>query len=138
MGTSYQTIYNRFLLKITDYSLTELPDDVLSIMMLGYLKTSVAEAEVHAPREGVFEMDDDSGCFVHVLSNLEQEILALGCVEAWVEPQINSILLTQQMVGTKQTSLETAIDWLFYGALIMETLQCIPSYMLKSLVKLYH
>lgn len=103
MGTPYTTIYNRFLLKITDYSLTELPDAVVDVMMHGYLMSSVADISVRELREHVSEFDDSQDAFVYELSNLEQEILALGMVEAWVEPMINSITLTLQMVGNKQS-----------------------------------
>lgn len=137
MGTPYTTIYNRFLLKITDYSLTELPDAVVDVMMHGYLMSSVADISVRELREHVSEFDDSQGAFVYELSNLEQEILALGMVEAWVEPMINSITVTQLMIGTKQTSLEAVVQ-LLYGALHLETVQCIPSYMRGHLARLCH
>lgn len=104
MGTPYATIYNRFLLKITDYSLTELPDAVVDVMMHGYLMSAIAGISVRELREHVSEYDDSQEAFVYDLTNLEQEILALGMVESWVEPMIYSITLTQQMIGTKQTN----------------------------------
>lgn len=41
MATPYETIYSRFLQKITDFNLAELDDFTLDGMLLGWLKSAV-------------------------------------------------------------------------------------------------
>ena len=44
--TEFETIYNRFSQKITDYKLMQLDDDSLSELLLGWLHSSIAKFRI--------------------------------------------------------------------------------------------
>lgn len=100
MATPYEKIYNRFLSKITDFNLIKVEDDFLGSMMKGWLDSSVIRT-----RKCVHDLslrDDEVQEFSDDLLDLEIELLALGMVDAWVSPMLNSTELTLQFVGGKE------------------------------------
>ena len=100
MATPYEKIYNRFLSKITDFNLIKVEDDFLGSMMKGWLDSSVIRT-----RKCVHDLslrDDEVQEFTDDLLDLEIELLALGMVDAWVSPMLNSTELTLQFVGGKE------------------------------------
>lgn len=104
MGTPFTSIYKRFLQKITDYKLLELSDEQVVEMMLGWLESAIAKCKELRADSLIYEYDDetDEYYFTHILSNLEREVLALGMVQEWLDPQIESVLVTTQFISGRQ------------------------------------
>lgn len=98
--TSYETIYNRFFQKCTDYELPNLPDDELEAMLHGWLLSAIAK--FRKCESDLTQRDDELRTFLVDLQNEEIEILALLMTVEWLEPTINSCLLTKQFVGGKE------------------------------------
>ena len=98
--TSYEVVYNRFFQKCTDYELPNLPDDELEAMLHGWLLSSIAK--FRKCKSDLTQRDDELRTFLVDLLNEEIEILALLMTVEWLEPTINSVLLTNMMVGGKE------------------------------------
>lgn len=106
MATSFETIYQRFTQKITDYKLLEMADNTVESMMEDWLRSSVAKQR--ELRAGAYEYDLETKAFVNDLTNTEIELLALGMAQEWLEPQINSITLTAQFISSNEEKLTAA------------------------------
>lgn len=100
MATPYEKIYNRFLQKISDFNLAEVDDYSFDEMMNGWLNSAVIR--VRKCQHDLSKRDDELQEFEEDLSDLEIELLALGMVDAWVSPMLNSTELTLQFVGGKE------------------------------------
>lgn len=99
-ATTFDEIYDRFMPKITDFTLVEMNDSDFYDTLEIYLISAVAK--VRELKIGGFEIDEVNKNFAYNLSNLEKEIVALGMVQEWLEPQLNSVLLTKQYVSSKE------------------------------------
>ena len=100
MATSYETIYNRFVQKITDFNIIELDDYSLDNMLDGWLKSAIVRTR--KCEHDLSKRDDVLQEFSEDLLDIEIELLALGMVDAWVTPMINSTELTLQAIGGKE------------------------------------
>jgi hypothetical protein len=100
MATPYENIYERFLSKITDFNLVEMDDYSFDKMMLGWLNSSIVR--MRKCKSDLSLRDNEIQEFTEDLSDLEIELLALGMVDAWVTPMLNSTELTLQFVGGKE------------------------------------
>lgn len=100
MATPYSRIYERALAKITDYDLAFLPEDDFRSMLKGWLTSSVSK--FRKCKSDLSNRDDELEIFNVDLADEEIEILALLVVSEWLEPQVNSVLLTHQMFGGKE------------------------------------
>lgn len=100
MATPYEKIYNRFLQKISDFNLAEVDDYSFDEMMNGWLNSAVIR--VRKCQHDLSKRDDELQEFEEDLSDLEIELLALGMVDAWVTPMLNSTELTLQFIGGKE------------------------------------
>ena len=100
MATSYIKVYDRFLSKITDFNLVEVDDYSFDNMMQGWLNTSIVRTR--KCEHDLSLRDDEFQEFSEDLSDLEIELLALGMVDAWVTPMLNSTELTLQFLGGKE------------------------------------
>lgn len=98
--TSYETIYNRFLEKITDYEMPTIPEEDLEHMLHGYLVSAISK--FRKCKSNLSLRDEDAQCFDDDLLDEEIEQLVCWMVCAWLDPQINSVLLTKQMFGGKE------------------------------------
>ena len=98
--TSYDVVYHRFLTKIEDYDLPNLPDDELESMLHGWLLSAIAE--FRKCKSDLSQRDDEIRTFLVDLTDEEIEILAMLMVIKWLEPTINSCLLTKQFIGGKE------------------------------------
>ena len=96
--TSFETIYKKFLPKITDYTLLQMDDETAIEFMKGWLESAVANISDNTMKNNLTFTDTD---FDADLTETEKEVLALGMVEEWLEPQLNSVTLTKQFVGGK-------------------------------------
>ena len=100
MATPYEKIYNRFLQKISDFNLAEVDDYSFDEMINGWLNSAVIR--VRKCQHDLSKRDDELQEFEEDLSDLEIELLALGMVDAWVTPMLNSTELTLQFIGGKE------------------------------------
>lgn len=100
MATSYNKVYERFLSKITDFNLIEVDDYSFDNMMQGWLNTAIVRAR--KCENDLSLRDDETQEFSADLLDLEIELLALGMVDAWVTPMLNSTELTLQFIGGKE------------------------------------
>lgn len=100
MATPYEKIYNKFLQKITDFNLAEVDDYSFDEMMNGWLNSAVIR--VRKCQHDLSKRDDELQEFEEDLSDLEVELLALGMVDAWVSPYLNSTELVAQFIGGKE------------------------------------
>lgn len=100
MATSYEKVYERFLSKITDFNVIEMDDYSFDKMMQDWLNSSIVRTR--KCDHDLSLRDDDMQEFSEDLSDLEIELLALGMVDAWVTPMLNSTELTLQFLGGKE------------------------------------
>ena len=100
MATPYEKVYNRFLNRITDFNLVEVDDYSFDEMINGWLNSPVIR--VRKCQHDLSKRDDELQEFEEDLSDLEIELLALGMVDAWVTPMLNSTELTLQFIGGKE------------------------------------
>lgn len=106
----YETIFTRFLGKITDYSIASMDEDSMNEMLTEYLTFALSLPEV----EKLFKaltVDEDMEEITFTLRNSINEsadirfvtdILLTGMQIAWLEPQVYSHQVTLQMFGGKE------------------------------------
>lgn len=97
--TSYEVVYNRFAQKITDYDLSMLSEEDLAATLFGYLISAISKFK--RCKSDLSDRDDTALEFNVDLLDSEIEILALMMVVEWIEPQLNSSLITSQFFGGK-------------------------------------
>lgn len=100
MGTTFETIYKKFLSNIDDPTLAEMTDEDATEIMHEMLIASIAS--VREFKENGFALNESKTAFVYNLSEDEQEVLALGMVEKWQGVQTNSITLTKHFITSKE------------------------------------
>lgn len=100
MATSYEIVYNRFVQKVTDFNIIELDDYSLDNMLDGWLKSAIVRTR--KCKHDLSLRDDELQEFAEDLLDIEIELLALGMVDAWVTPMLNSTELTLQFLGGKE------------------------------------
>ena len=100
MATPYEKIYERFLSKVTDFNLAEIDDYSFDKMMQSWLNSSIVR--MRKCKSDLSLRDNEAQEFAEDLTDLEIELLALGMVDAWVTPMLNSTELTLQFVGGKE------------------------------------
>lgn len=103
MATPYEVIYNRFLQKCTDYDLPNIPQDELETMLCGWMTSAVSRFTQSV--SDLSQRDDELRTFTIDLEDYEQEVISLFMVVAWLEPRVNSTLLTNQFIGGKEEKL---------------------------------
>ena len=98
--TQYSTLYNRALAQITDPLLAQIPEEDLLNMLHDWLLDAMVE-----PVIGTYDFsdrDDESQQFNFDISEVDQKILAIHMVRAWLAPQVRSVALTSQVFGGKE------------------------------------
>lgn len=100
MATPYEKIYERFLSKVSDFNLAEVDDYSFDKMIQGWLESSIVKTR--KCKHDLSLRDNDAQEFMEDLLDLEVELLALGMIDAWVSPMLNSTELTLQFIGGKE------------------------------------
>lgn len=100
MATSYEKVYGRFLQKIKDFNIVEFDDYSFDSMLQSWLTAAIVRTR--KCEHDLSLRDDLLQEFEADLSDLEIELLALGMVDSWVSPMINSTELTLQFIGGKE------------------------------------
>ena len=110
MKISYQDIYSRFLQKIDDCELAQLPQVDVYEMMRGWLHSTLSRPYIRSLfselefKDDVLEMSctlarsvDDSADTEFII-----ELAAMGMVVEWLEPRVKSTTNIAQMFGGKE------------------------------------
>lgn len=97
--TSYETIYSRFLNRITDFNLAELDDYTLNNMLRSWLSSALVKVRTSTD---LSQRDEESELFINELTDLDIELLAMGMTLAWIEQCLNSTELMLMMTGGKE------------------------------------
>lgn len=100
MATLYSTVYDRALSKITDYELANLPEYDLEAMLHGYLLSAIAK--FRKCKNDLKDRDEEIRQFNVDLEDEEIEILAIMVAREWLQPQVQSALLTKQIFSGKE------------------------------------
>ena len=105
---SFNDIYSCFLGKITDFDIPNMEDEIAQEVLLGYLKSVIAQPTVR----GIFttlKTDAYEGLVNYQLKvsadddeDFTTELLARGMVVAWLEPQVKTVVNTAQFFGGKE------------------------------------
>lgn len=98
--TSYDAIYDRATRHLTDFDLAAMSDVDLEDTLRGYLHSAIAQ--FRKCKNDLSDRDDELRRFNIDLLDVEQEILAILVARAWLQPQINSTLLTSQVFSDKE------------------------------------
>ena len=100
MATSYEIIYDRATRRLTDFDLASMSDVDLEDTLHGYLLSAIAQ--FRRCKNDLSDRDDELRQFNTDLLDVEQEILAILVARAWLQPQLQSVLLTNQVFSDKE------------------------------------
>ena len=98
--TSYETIYNRCLSRITDPTLVMIPEEDLESMLHGWMLSAIAKHRQCT--NDLSDRDDEIKQFNVTLTDLEVEILGILMVREWISSQLHSVTLTLQVFSGKE------------------------------------
>lgn len=100
--TSYETLYNVALSKITDPQLAMLPEEDLESMLCGWMKSAIAKHRKCT--SDLSDRDEELKQFNADLTDLEVEILGILMAREWVSSQLLSVTNTLQVFSGKETN----------------------------------
>lgn len=109
---SYDKVYSCFLKKVTDFDIANVSNDCAYSLMNEWFH-SAASKSYFRRLFTTFTFDDEVMELEYVLKHISTsdededfiiETLALGMVIEWLEPQLNSKLLTEQFVSSSKES----------------------------------
>jgi hypothetical protein len=100
MATTYEVIYERFLNRIEDFELANLPSNDLREMCHTWLTSAIAK--FRKCKNDLKDRDDELAQFNVDLEDEEIEILSILMNREWVSQQLHSVLLTRQMYSGKE------------------------------------
>jgi hypothetical protein len=101
MATSYEEIYNLASNKITDPEIALLSQEDIEELFYGYLISAIPK--FRKCKNDLSNRDDELRQFNVDLLDVEKEILAILVAREWLQPQINSTLLTKQVFSDKES-----------------------------------
>ena len=88
--------------KIQDFKLAELPAYDLTELCHDWLVSAISK--FRKCKSDLSDRDDELAQFNVDLEDSEIEILSIMMVREWLRPQLNSVLLTSQFYGDKESS----------------------------------
>jgi hypothetical protein len=103
MATPFQTVFQRFLNKITDSDLAALPQTNLESIMTDYLQSSIVR--FRKCKQNLENYNLTSMQFNIDLTLTEIEILAFWMKFEWLDQQINRIELLRQSLSSKDYAM---------------------------------
>ena len=110
MTSEYAEIYSRFYTSVTDYKLAGLTEKVANELLNGYLKRTVSRPMVRRLFSSLV-MDDDIEEIEYELKtpldedsdkDFVEEILVLGMILSWIDPQYHNVLNTSQVFSNSE------------------------------------
>lgn len=103
MSTPFNTVFQRFLNKITDSNLSSLPQSNLESIMTDYLQSGIVR--FRQCKQDLKNYDLNLQQFNIDLSLEETEILANWMKYEWLEQQVNRIELVKQSMSSKDFAM---------------------------------
>ena len=110
MTSEYNEIYSRFYLRVKDYEMTGLKEQLVNEILGGYLRSTLSKPMVRR-LFSIVSMDDDVEEIEYELrepldedsdKDFVEEILSIGMVSEWSSPRYHSTLLTSQMLSNSE------------------------------------
>ena len=106
----YAEIYSRFYIKIKDYEIVALDEQLANEMLNGYLRSTLSKPMVRRLFSSVSADDDVEEIDFELRESLDTdsdtdfitEVLAVGMVSAWASPRYHSTLLTSQLLSNSE------------------------------------
>ena len=108
--SEYAEIYSRFYLRVKDYEIIGLEENLVNEMLNGYLRATLSKPMVRRLFQSL-SIDDDLGEIEYELRNpldddsdkdFVEEVLSLGIVSEWASPRYHSTLLTSQLLTNSE------------------------------------
>ena len=109
-SSEYSEIYSRFYLRIKDYEMSGLDEQLVKNMLIGYLRSTLSKPMVRRLFQSL-TIDDDIEEIEYELrepldedsdKDFVEEVLALGMTVEWCNPKYQSTLLTSQMFSNSE------------------------------------
>ena len=100
MATPYDIVYNRALQKFTDYEFANLPERDMEEMLHDWLLSAIAK--FRQCKNDLSDRDEELRQFNVDLEDEEVEILGIMLAREWLQPQLQSSLLTKQIFSGKE------------------------------------
>jgi hypothetical protein len=97
--TTYEQIYDKFLIKITDYELASLIDADLLKQLDRFLRNAIPDFLYC--KQDLSKRNDATGTFEITLSESEQSILSKFMVVQWINPQFLRLENIRNGVGNR-------------------------------------
>ena len=110
MTSEYNSIYSRFLLRVTDYEFAGLDEKLANEMMNGWMKATLSQPYIRRLFSSI-AADDDVEEIEFELANpiddssdqdFAEEIIAQGMLISWLSPQYHSVLNTAQFFSNSE------------------------------------
>ena len=105
MTSEFDSIYSRFYLRITDYNLAGLNENIAKDMMNGWMRSTLSQPYIRRLFSEL-TIDEDVEELEYVLKfpvsdsedrDFVEQVIVLGMVTEWLEPQVKSVLNTAQL-----------------------------------------
>ena len=112
MTSEYSDIYSRFLLRVTDYEIAGLDEELANSMMSSWMRSALSKPMVRRLFSSI-TLDDDIEEIEYELLNpwdddtdkdFVEELISIGMVCEWVSPRYHSVLNTNQVFSNKEQS----------------------------------
>lgn len=108
MGTKFAEIYNRAIMRFSDYAFLNIYHDKRDDIMRGYLLAACADFQ-HSSAIDLTAYDTEAEEFTNELTDEIQEILALGIAYHWMSAKaLDSELLRNSMTRKDYTTYSPA------------------------------
>ena len=109
-SSEYSEIYSRFYLRIKDYEMSGLDEQLVKNMLTGYLRSTLSKPMVRRLFQSLIIDDDIEEIEYELREPLDEdsdkdfveEVLALGMTVEWCNPKYQSTLLTSQMFSNSE------------------------------------
>lgn len=142
MTSDINEIYSRFYLRVEDYNVVGLEENIVKEMMNGWIRSTLSLPYVRRLFDDLV-IDEEQGEISYILKfpvsdgedqDFVEEVIALGMVVNWLYPKVNSSLNVQQYFSNSEQKLS---QFILTRLAVFENKQCIPSYIWKNPLKLF-
>ena len=112
MVSTFEDIFSRFYLRVEDYKIPGLNEEVVTEMLGGYMRSVVSKPFVRRLFSSI-NLDTDVEEIEYTMrepwddgsdQDFVEELLALGMVSEWLSPRYHSTLNTSQFFSNKEQS----------------------------------
>lgn len=110
MTSDYNAIYSRFFQRVTDYNFAGLEEELAKGIMNGWIKAVVSQPYVRRLFD-TLTFDDELEEITYTLKfpvsdsedqDFIEELITIGMVVQWLEPQVDSVLNTAQFFSNSE------------------------------------